>query len=635
MRRLGATPVLVFLAASVLAAGLVPSAAAAGQGGALTGRVSGPGAPLGRVLVYAYQLADLTLQKAVTDEDGGFLFAGLPAGLYKIVAFKPGFLPAIVFLTRASGGTEQFLQLQLSREALADGEPAAEDFWSIRSRIPGDVLRDLEAAGLGESPAAASAGQPARFATTMEALAGIDEAPGLGSARRAGAQVEFLGSIRDLRVGVSGNFTDLQANGAAAGTPGEIAAGQGRFVSLNVESPGERLFTLTSVDHRSLVPVDGLGDVDLERYRVSWSQPVGGGQTDFAAQYTDESNFYSSALIVPAGIPTASRTWRIDGNYTTAFNDRSTLEAGFRYRERLADDTTFGAPAELTGQRLDLFGGGGLEAGSALRVEYGLYSTLRDGTVSLMPRGEVIVELGPRWQASVAASRKVYEDAEPLLSDFSTTLYREGQACREVEEACYQLELTRRFGDGESVSLGARHRRFDEMVRMYFSEDLFDHLESVFLVQGDELPELQLALTRRLSPTILARLESNLASGGGGIVYARRNRLYENSVQYLVTSLDTHFERTSTGVFVAFHRVEQELEPLAVRRARRPAAVSAMEHERLQVMLTQDLGLLHRLASNLAVQLNMEVSRGSAPNPELFDGDELLKQVMGGIAYTF
>ena len=47
-------------------------------------------APLPAAKVYAYQLADLTLRKVVTDDAGSFLFHELPAGLYQVITFKPG-----------------------------------------------------------------------------------------------------------------------------------------------------------------------------------------------------------------------------------------------------------------------------------------------------------------------------------------------------------------------------------------------------------------------------------------------------------------------------------------------------------------------------------------------------------------
>ena len=122
--------------------------------GALAGRVSGGTTPLASAAVYAYQLGDLKLWRGVTDDKGRFLFEELPAGLYKIIAAKTGFLPAIVKLTRSSAGKRQWVDVQLVEER--PGVIAAAGFWSVREQIPPDILRQIGLAG--ESRAAASAG---------------------------------------------------------------------------------------------------------------------------------------------------------------------------------------------------------------------------------------------------------------------------------------------------------------------------------------------------------------------------------------------------------------------------------------------------------------------------------------------
>ena len=65
------------------------------QSAGVFGRVVGDLQPLSAVRVYAYQLADLSLKRVVTDADGSFRFPELPAGLYKIIAHKSGFVPAV------------------------------------------------------------------------------------------------------------------------------------------------------------------------------------------------------------------------------------------------------------------------------------------------------------------------------------------------------------------------------------------------------------------------------------------------------------------------------------------------------------------------------------------------------------
>lgn len=144
-------------------------------------------------------------------------------------------------------------------------------------------------------------------------------------------------------------------------------------------------------------------------------------------------------------------------------------------------------------------------------------------------------------------------------------------------------------------------------------------------------------MTRKLSPQVLTTLESSLATGGGGTFVAANRRPYENQVKYMVTSLDTQFLSSSTGLFVAFHHLAQELQPLG---PSTPNASRAMgpqyELDRVRLMLTQDLGFMLDLASDWAVRLDMELSRGpvssSASSPR---DNEVRRRLMGGIAVKF
>jgi hypothetical protein len=124
-----------------------------------------------------------------------------------------------------------------------------------------------------------------------------------------------------------------------------------------------------------------------------------------------------------------------------------------------------------------------------------------------------------------------------------------------------------------------------------------------------------------------------VASGGGGVLRTVDKKSYENQVRFLVTSVDTQFLQTSTGVFVAFHHLAQELQPMGRRAGR--SSTDQLEIDRLQLMLTQDLGILERVASDLAILLNMEVSRGSTPDGSPYADEELRKRVMGGVAVKF
>ena len=122
MRR-RAVPGILLLAALLAPAAGAGQSKAAGQpngaaqpDGALRGRVSTETSPLGRATVYAYELAKLQVHKVTSSADGAFRFDQLPAGVYKLIAFKVGYEPAVVMLSRAATDALQFVDLRLVAE---------------------------------------------------------------------------------------------------------------------------------------------------------------------------------------------------------------------------------------------------------------------------------------------------------------------------------------------------------------------------------------------------------------------------------------------------------------------------------------------------------------------------------------
>jgi len=624
------TGAIALLGTGLLAAA-PPAVLSAPDAGAVFGRVTTSSAPLDTAWVYAYQIADFSLQRVATTEDGAFRFSGLPAGLYKFIAFKSGFVPAVVMLSRATAQATQSLDLDLL-PAPPDESVAETGFWAVRERIPPDVLRDIEALGRQQDlePGVALTLLPdAQFRAEMQATTGYQEGLDYGAAQVSSGRVGIDGRYGDVKVGLTGRFTELQAD-ADIGL--HAASGSTQAVTVRVEPTEGSQVNVSTLTNRMDTSHDGEAPVDFESHSVRWSQNIGSGRSDFTAHYVSESNFHRQGAFVPAEIPVASRALRVEGSYTTPVSDRTTIQAGFRYREMESEY----APSRrsfslLPEERVEIFGRGGVQVKPAVVVEYGLYSTLRDGTLSLVPQGGVVFRLGEHWQASALASHRI-DDGETFgVTDFTPIFYGDGEVCQSGEAYCYQVLLTRNLGDDQSLTLGAVDREFGETLRLYFNRDFFNRLESLFLVRGDRVPELQFGLTRRLSPDILTRIESNLASGGGGVLLAN-NRTYENQVQYLVTSMDTRFEQTATGLYVAFHHLQQAFENVNRRGIR---SLSETELERLQFRVTQNLSFLRNLAADWAVHVNLELSRGSTPDLEPEDVDELRKRLTGGFVVSF
>lgn len=613
----------------------------------VSGRVLGESAPLAAVHIYAYQIADLSLRgKVKTDAQGKFLFQDLPAGLYKVIAHKAGFMPAVAMITRTTAQTYQSLEFQLARRQAGKGQE--EDFWSIRARIPADVLRDIDkdeaSYELASFDAPPSGALSTGFHTEMQALTGVDQIGAGNDGQLSGASLGLKGQVGQVQVGLQGQFSQLSSGGSLQGlSSAPSPLGKSSSLAIDVSRGPGRVSILSfnnrmdggAIGRRESGDGPEAGSVDFEHYQVNWSQEVGSnGRSEFAAHYTAENNFHRQAAIDPLAIPGTSQSWRLEGAYTIDFSDRNSLQSGLRYSERQFGLAGLERPGKAYEQQalssIDLFSRGGIRVQPTVLMEYGLYSTLSDGSLELTPQGGVVLQLGSNWQLKTSAARRVYTEA-PASPDFLPTLFAQRDLCEQGSESCYEVNFSRKDDEDNTLTFGAVHRTVGDTLRLYFSEDFFDRQESLYLVRGDKLPEVRFGFSHKLSPQVVTTLDTSVAAGGGGTFFAANGQPYENQVRYMVTSLDTQLLSSSTGIFVAFHRLEQQLDSMNVA----GRTDSEMELERLQLVLNQNLNILLDLASDWTVQLNMELSRGGASSSQTIADDRVRSRILGGIAVKF
>ncbi len=590
---------------------------------ALVGQVHDQNSPLAAAGVYAYRLADLSLRKVVTDDRGAFSFGSLPAGLYKIIAHKPGFLPAVVLLTRATASVFQELELELTAETFeAASDPA--DFWKIRERIPPDILREITIANADSHSDGEPTLGPSAFATRLQALQGYGRFGNVAQAQLTGGVLDMSGVVGDLQFGVAGSFRQLDVLHAPVAASG--ATSQALALTLDTASSAR-----VAVSGQLGRLRQGPAPVDLERYDVSWSQDLGPGRSSVTAAFVDETNFYADTRLSPLAATGASRSWQLEGSYATEVGERNSLRTGIRYRERVERPPIAGLPWHEDQARFEVFGIAERHLQSAMSVQYGLVTTFDDSFMGMSPQAGLKVDLGDRWKAETSLRHRVLQKQDlDINPDFVPAYYRAESGCTAAERDCYRVDLTANLGDDNStLRVGALYRVFDDSLRLYFSDDFFNQNDSLAFVRGDQVPELHIEIRHRLGPSISTRFESNLAAGGGGLIIRADRRPLENEVRYMVTSLDTRFEATDTDLLVAFHQLEQHLSsPGGV------ASIYGLELDRLRLLVTQALPSLLGLSTDWALRIDMQLSRGSDQVVAVSD-DEIRRRIVGGIAVRF
>ena len=652
--------VALFAAAPVRAGLDVPSLGDP-TAGRLVGRVHAGKAPLPEAQVYVYDVADSSKVLATTDRFGRYAFQPLPAGIYRVIAHRPGYVPAVAELTRTTGESVQSLDFELgtrARRSGRDGKDDDEDFWSIRARIPSDVLRQIqiaEAIADDSDWALETAIQRERFEAELRTLSGIEEA-GEAGALVLGSQLDLRSRFGETQLALRSDLREFKRQAFMADTA-QQPVGDSQAFALDVNHRGSNI-QFTSQRHRFQGPQAGAWDdldslaAGLESYGVRVEQAAGGGASHFEARYTADNNFhhgFGDLYAGPSGVhsralaaidsPMSSTTLEFRGAYERQLTASTSLETGISYRERQAyGDGRLSSWGEDPHQRFDVFGQGDWEIQPTVILEYGMFSTLSDGSLSFTPQAGFVVELGPHWLASIAASQRV-DSEQFLFRDFLPVQYQDDDTCSTTYEHCYRVKLSRRLGasgQDHGFEFGVNRRQFADNVRLYFSRDIFDRLESLLLVDGDQVEEVQFGLQQRLGEKILTRVSTSAAVGGGGLLRAKDGGSLRNDVRYLVASADTRFERSSTGVLVAYRWVEQELSPVTHDVADfRPAGLdTVLAVERIQLVLTQDLPWVTGL-QNWALQLEMQLSRGHVPIESGNDPDQVRRRVVAGIAVRF
>lgn len=623
LRPLGWALAIVALVAAAPAAAAVPGVA---------GRVLQEDDPVSEAVVYAYRVVEHTFSKATTNGAGEFLFESLPAGLYKIVALKSGMLPAVLVLARRAVDEAQYVQVELTA-----GGGTESDFWALRSEVTSDVLRELTPVTLLLSPV--SLREPSTMIGQVIADAGLQQI-GVGLvAQSAGAQLDLRSVAGRLRFGMQGTFRNLAVAGdeAAGGSPLDSATGKEASFRLNLSGQGPGLLAVSGQTRRlDSGGIDPLGDLDFARYQVRYERALGeDSSADFNAYYVDESGTVADGSVLPLELPEASRVWSFQGGYGWSVGDASRLSTGMRYRETLRETNLPGQ--ELTADRfLDLWSRGESDLTSTVVLHYGLFSTMHDGSVSLLPQGELVLHLTPLWQASLSTSRRMLiGDQDPLSSDFAAYVFDGSLSCENAETTCYQAQLARGEGTDQQFRVQGSLRQFDRTVRVLLREEAFAGGDGIFFVPGDQLPEVHASLRRRIGRSVVTDWSSSYGSGGGGRYRAANRRFYSNEVAYLSTALNTRFEPTSTGVYVAFHRSEQRLEPIRRYAGRRRLPTNEAEMERLEFALSQDLSSLFELASDWAVRVGMEFVRGGTLLSPLSPTDSVHRNVTTSVAVRF
>src|SRR5881275_2787104 len=139
------------------------------------GNVTSSTRPVGNALVIALNLNSLDAIQTFSASDGSFSLPQLPAGVYKIIAMKYGFAPAIETIVPTK--KDHRLKLKMETETEKQSRGTNQKMWEIRGSLPPDILRDIDMVMTPPpdpiGPVATAAYEMPRFRGEMTSMTGM------------------------------------------------------------------------------------------------------------------------------------------------------------------------------------------------------------------------------------------------------------------------------------------------------------------------------------------------------------------------------------------------------------------------------------------------------------------------------
>ena len=471
----------------------------------ISGVVRSVQAPISGALVIFYNLADASLTRASTSADGSFVVASAPVGVYDLIAYKKGFLPALVRLWHQAAPQQvSSLSIELASagkksRGLSSGQ-ASPDFWELRDRLPADILREIgladteekPAAGLGRPGATSGSTSPSTSAAAAKIGGEMRTTTDVGSGDSSSISRAALG----LRGGLPNGWAyALQGEYATLsdGRPPADGVTTGNSTGLALDVAPSPLDHVRVTTRRNQLSFGVQGPASLQAHQVMWDRGDEHGTVESAAaRYIEEAGLYSATARGTSLFPLASRTLELQGAYARAATDTPGLSVAMTYRRREGLGSASGVSSNgvyfPAAPDADLAAGTSVRVGSRTQLEGGVVARYLAGGYGIAPRVVVRYELP---DGSVVFVRGLYRLAGSGLST-GTAMPRVASIDDSNEPAAQRSVSAgfERHGDSGSFRFQASQQRLDEVVRAFFDGDLLTDFDSVYLMSGNTVRQL-------------------------------------------------------------------------------------------------------------------------------------------------
>lgn len=559
------------------------------------GTVTNAARPVSHALVIALNLQDLATVQAWTSTDGTFKLPNLRAGIYKIIAVKQGFAPAITTVVPTRDSHRLVLRLEAEQ---AKRKTSNQEIWELRASLPPDVLRELEFALTPEE--LTTSYEIPRFRGEMLSLTGVTNQP--SSAAYAQTALGVEGRIGETwQVGIRGNlqrFEDPNDEITFGGTP----VAESSVMSMELRSSPTQSYRVASTKS-SFVYVDGeeaARQADVRAHNFEWQQ----GDARVQVRYFEQDNLFRDA-------PNASNLVEVAGSVPVFQTRRSDLGIAIRVTQESV--ATHEAPLRIA----DVAANGSLHLVPSFVLHYGMASRIGVDGQEWAPR------TGAEWRltenTSVVGSM-LYKVVDRDAARFSNpALVFLSEDTRVLPRYAYTFGVVSGKDDANRFSAIATISAIDEPMRVVFADEGNQFWDGFFVDSGDLRRDLRVAYRHQFGSYFAIDVSTS-----AGTATQRHPALGQREKVYVTGDLQSTFTPTRTSLAVSYREIQQ------------PGRLNAddYESERLHLRMAQSL----YLPVDIKLLLGLELAR-AANSPYLVDtlttGEGRSKKYIGGLAVNF
>jgi len=557
------------------------------------GTVTNAARPVANALVIALNLQDFAATQVWTGVDGSFSLPALRSGIYKVIAVKQGFAPAITTIVPTR--PNQTISLRLGDEKRSRRKDVNQQIWELRASLPPDVLRDLE---LALAPVEVGSYEIPRFRGEMLSLTGVTNQPANPAFAQTALGVQGrLGGT--WQVGIRGNLQrfDNPNDEMRLGTP----VAESSVMSMELRASPTQSYRVASTKSSWVYrdAENGERQADVRAHNFEWQQ----GDAHVQVRYFEQDNLFSDA-------PQQSNLIEVAGAVPVMQTRRSDLGVSVRVTQESIEDN----PAAL--RLADVSANGTMTLIPAVVLHYGLASRIGVDGQELAPR------TGAEWKITENSSiigsllYKVLDRDQSLLAMPSLVFWSED--ARVMPRYAYTIGFVSGDEGKNHFSAIATVSAVDDPLRVVFADDVNQFWDGLYVDSGDIRRDVRIAYRR----TFGNRFAIDVATTAGS-AQPEHPGSNDGEKLYITGDLQSTFTPTRTTLAVSYREIQQPGEN----------GDDDYQTERLHLRMAQSL----YLPLDIKLLLGMEFARAEN-SPYLIDAltpEGKSKKYIGGLAVNF